>query len=121
MKQMDPLGNAKMLVQEQYSRQPNPNANNQQQSIKKESIVNDNNNYAQPQVNEPSAVDPSGGAVPEIGQTMPFAEAKKLDVPNKEAYIHDDEFQQIFGMTKDEFYKQRPWKQKTHKRNVGIF
>merc|ERR1719192_826217 len=141
---MDPMQNATMQVQEDYQRQPNPQSNQQQQQqqqyqqpppqqqqqqqqqqqvkqVKKDSVVQDNNNYGQPQYNEPQQVNPQGGDVPDVGQTMSFDEAKKLQVPNKEAYIHDNEFQQIFGMTKEEFYKQRPWKQKNLKRSKGLF
>merc|ERR1711933_277657 len=158
MKQMDPMQNAQMHVQESYQKQANPNNNggggygqqqqqqqqqqdyNQQQQqqqqqpqsygqqqpnynevkqVKKNSVVQDDNNYGQPQYNEPAPV--SNDAVPDIGQTKSFAECQKLNVPSKEAYLHDQEFQQIFGMTKQEFYQQRPCKQKNLKRAKGLF
>jgi len=141
MKQMDPMQNAQMLVQEDYQKQPNPQQQQQQQAppqqqqsynnqqpdynqvkqVKKESVVQDNAGYGQAQVNQPAAVNPQGGDVPNVGQTYSFQEAQKMNVPNKEAYIHDNEFQQIFGMTKQEFYQQRPWKQKNLKRAKGLF
>merc|ERR1712173_16502 len=114
MKQMDPMQNAQMHVQESYQKQPNQNQQAQQQP-------QHNNNYGQPQMNDAQAVNPNGGDVPNVGNTMSFAEAQKLNVPNKEAYVHDNEFQQIFGMTKKEFYEQRPWKQKNMKRAKGLF
>merc|ERR1712176_1212170 len=146
MKQMDPMQNAQMHVQESYQKQANPNNNggggygqqqqqqqqqqpqsygqqqpnyNEVKQVKKNSVVQDDNNYGQPQYNEPAPV--SNDAVPDIGQTKSFAECQKLNVPNKEAYLHDQEFQQIFGMTKQEFYQQRPWKQKNLKRAKGLF
>merc|ERR1719229_510676 len=146
---MDPMQNAQMHVQESYQKQPNqqqqqqqpPQQNNYQQppqqqqqqqqqpqqynqqvkEVRKQSVVKDNNNYGQPQMNDAQAVNPNGGDVPNVGNTMSFAEAQKLNVPNKEAYLHDNEFQQIFGMTKKEFYEQRPWKQKNLKRAKGLF
>merc|ERR1712038_582510 len=118
MKQMDPMQNAQMHVQESYQKQAHPNYNGVKQ-VKKNSVVQDDNNYGQPQYNEPAPV--SNDAVPDIGQTKSFAECQKLNVPNKEAYLHDQEFQQIFGMTKQEFYQQRPWKQKNLKRVKGLF
>jgi len=151
MKQMDPMQNAQMHVQESYQKQPNQNQQAQQQQqqqpqqnnnyqqpqqqqqqqpqqynqqvkeVRKQSVVKDNNNYGQPQMNDAQAVNPNGGDVPNVGNTMSFAEAQKLNVPNKEAYLHDNEFQQIFGMTKKEFYEQRPWKQKNLKRAKGLF
>ena len=168
MKQMDPMQNASMMVQEDYQKQPNPNnaggggygggqqQNNNQynqppqdqggygqqqqqqpqdqggygqqqpnydqvKQVKKDSVVQDQGGYGQPQMNEPAPVNPSGGDVPNVGQTMSFEEVKKLNVPNKEAYLDDGEFQQIFGMTKQEFYQQRPWKQKNLKRAKGLF
>merc|ERR1712207_28322 len=130
MKQMDPMQNAQMHVQESYQKQQQqqqqPQSYGQQQpnynevkQVKKNSVVQDDNNYGQPQYNEPAPV--SNDAVPDIGQTKSFAECQKLNVPNKEAYLHDQEFQQIFGMTKQEFYQQRPWKQKNLKRAKGLF
>jgi len=156
MKQMDPMQNASMMVQEDYQRQANPYAQQQQQQqqqppqqqqqqqqyqqppqqqqqqqyqppqqqmkqVKKDSVVQDQAGYGQPEVNQPQQVNPQGGGVPDVGQTMSFEEVKKLNVPNKEAYIHDQEFQQIFGMTKQEFYQQRPWKQKNIKKAKGLF
>merc|ERR1712113_238945 len=121
----DPMQNAQMHVQESYQKQPNqqqqPNYNQQVKEVRKQSVVKDNNNYGQPQMNDASAVNPNGGDVPNVGNTMSFSECQKLNVPNKEAYLHDNEFQQIFGMTKKEFYEQRPWKQKNLKRSKGLF
>jgi len=143
MKQMDPMQNAQMHVQESYQKQPNQqqqqqqnnnyqqqqqqqqpqqqNYNQQVKEVRKKSVVKDNNNYGQPQMNEASAVNPNGGDVPNVGNTMSYEECKKLNVPNKEAYLHDNEFQGVFGMTKKEFYEQRPWKQKNLKRAKGLF
>merc|ERR1712129_248605 len=147
MKQMDPMQNAQMHVQESYSKQPNQNQPSQQaqqqnnnygqqqqqqqqpqqqynqqvKEVRKQSGVKDDNNYGQAQMNDAQAVNPQGGDVPNVGNTMSFAECQKLDVPNKEAYLHDNEFSQIFGMTKKEFYEQRPWKQKNLKRSKGLF
>merc|ERR1711933_633918 len=142
MKQMDPMQNAQMHVQESYQKQPNqqqqqnsyqqqpqqqqqqqqqPNYNQQVKEVRKKSVVKDNNNYGQPQMNDASAVNPNGGDVPNVGNTMSYEEAKKLNVPNKEAYLHDNEFQQIFGMSKKEFCECRPWKQKNLKRAKGLF
>merc|ERR1711902_313328 len=132
---MDPMQGAQMHVQESYQQQPNQNNYQQQQQqpqqqqqynaqvkdVRKKSVVKDNNNYGQPQMNEASAVNPNGGDVPNVGNTMSYEEAKKLNVPNKEAYLHDNEFQQIFGMSKKEFYECRPWKQKNLKRAKGLF
>mmetsp|Transcript_45491 Transcript_45491/g.75563 ORF Transcript_45491/g.75563 Transcript_45491/m.75563 type:complete len:758 (+) Transcript_45491:90-2363(+) len=142
MKQMDPMQGATMLVQEDYQKQPNQNRPPQQQQqqqqqqqappqqqqqqqqvkqVKRESVVQDQGGYGQPQMNEPQPVNPSGGGVPDVGQTMSFEEVKKLNVPNKEAYIDDNEFQQIFGMDKQQFYTLRPWKQKNLKKSKGLF
>jgi len=142
MKQMDPMQNAQMHVQESYQKQPNqqqqqnsyqqqpqqqqqqqqqPNYNQQVKEVRKKSVVKDNNNYGQPQMNDASAVDPNASNVPNVGNTMSFSEAQKLKVPNKEAYLHDAEFQQIFGMSKKEFYELRPWKQKNLKRAKGLY
>merc|ERR1712129_595800 len=118
------MQNAQMHVQESYSKQPNQNQqqqapqqqnnnygqqqqpqqqqpqqqyNQQVKEVRKQSVVKDDNNYGQAQMNDAQAVNPQGGDVPNVGNTMSFAECQKLDVPNKEAYLHDNEFSQIFG------------------------
>merc|ERR1712154_359948 len=48
-------------------------------------------------------------------------EAKELNVSNKEAYLPDHLFFQVFNQTKEQFYAQRPWKQKQMKRNTGFW
>eukprot|EP00483_Globobulimina_turgida_P010168 UN10187 len=48
-------------------------------------------------------------------------EAKELNVQNKEAYLADHLFLQVFEMSKQEFYALRPWKQKKLKRNTGFW
>merc|ERR1712130_120329 len=98
MKQMDPMQNAQMHVQESYQKQSNQNNNynNQQQQQNNNNNYQqqapqqqqDNNNYSQPQMNEASAVNPNGGDVPNVGSTMS--------------------------------YEQRPWKQKNLKRSKGL-
>ena len=39
----------------------------------------------------------------------------------KELYLHDSEFEKIFGMGKEPFWKQPAWKQRDAKRKVGLF
>merc|ERR1711915_298574 len=48
-------------------------------------------------------------------------EAKQLNVPNKEAYLPDKLFWEVFKMTKQQFYNLRPWKQKQLKRDTGFW
>jgi hypothetical protein len=38
-----------------------------------------------------------------------------------QAYLSDSEFQSVFGMTKDAFYKQPGWKQELQKRKADLF
>ncbi|GJN16727.1 hypothetical protein PR202_gb03747 [Eleusine coracana subsp. coracana] len=38
-----------------------------------------------------------------------------------QAYLSDSEFQSVFGMTKDAFYKQPSWKQELQKRKADLF
>jgi hypothetical protein len=38
-----------------------------------------------------------------------------------QAYLSDGEFQSVFGMTKDAFYKQPNWKQELQKRKADLF
>merc|ERR1711937_300849 len=126
MKQMDPTKSMTMHTQESYQKQPNQQQQMQQQQqqsynqqqpsynevkqVKKNSVVQNNN--IQPQMQQAQAVDPSGGGVPHVAGTKTLEEAKKMNVPNKEAYLADDVFEQVFGMNKEAFYKLRPWKQK---------
>eukprot|EP01083_Nonionella_stella_P142582 441441_1 len=55
------------------------------------------------------------------GKTLSYCDAKKLKVKNKEAYLSDEEFVQIFGMTRTEFSQLKPWKQKRYKKAKGLF
>ena len=66
-------------------------------------------------------VNPSGGGVPDVGGNKTLDEVRKMNVPNKEAYLADNEFEQLFGMNKQQFYQLRPWKQKNLKKSKGIF
>jgi len=163
MKQMDPMQNSQMHVQETYNRQPNhqpqqaqqqqqqqgygqqqqqqqgygqPQAqaqqqpqqyNNQQPSysevkqVKKDSVVQDNSGYGQPQMQEAQGVNPSGGGVPDVGGDKTLDEVRKMNVPNKEAYLADSEFEKVFKMSKQQFYQLRPWKQKNLKKANNLF
>jgi len=145
MKQMDPATQSMtMHTQETYQRQPNQMGQQQQgqgqqqqmqqqqqqqqqqqapqvKQVKKQSVVADNNNYGQPQMQQAQPVDPQGGGVPDVGGSKSYEEAKQLNVPNKEAYLADDEFERVMGMNKEAFYKLRPWKQKNIKRAKGLF
>ncbi|CAA3016810.1 villin-3-like [Olea europaea subsp. europaea] len=44
-----------------------------------------------------------------------------IDFKRREAYLSDEEFLTVMGMTKDEFYKLPKWKQDTHKKKVDLF
>merc|ERR1712241_1211960 len=124
MKQMDPTKNMTMHTQETYQKQPNQQQPQQQQQVKqvkKNSVVQDNNNYGQPQMQQAQPVNPQGGGVPDVGVTKSYEEVKSMNVPNKEAYLSDDEFVKVMGMNKEAFYKLRPWKQKNIKRAKGLF
>ena len=54
-----------------------------------------------------------------------YSELKKLKhtFPKDtiEQYLLDDEFEKVFGLAKNEFYKLRPWKQKQLKKYHGLF
>ncbi|AQK98155.1 Villin-2 [Zea mays] len=44
-----------------------------------------------------------------------------IDYKRREAYLSDSEFQSVFGMTKDAFYRQPNWKQELQKRKADLF
>ncbi|CAA0837438.1 Villin-2 [Striga hermonthica] len=44
-----------------------------------------------------------------------------IDFKRREAYLSDDEFESVLGMTKQAFYKLPKWKQDMHKRKVDLF
>merc|ERR1712141_167561 len=92
---------------------------NEVKQVKKQSVVQNNN--IEPQMQAAQPVNPQGGGVPDVHGTKTYEEAKLLNVPNKEAYLADDEFEKLFGMNKEAFYKLRPWKQKNIKRAKGLF
>jgi type II secretory pathway pseudopilin PulG len=117
-------------AQQGYGQQQQQQAqgyNNQQPSysevkqVKKDSVVQDNNNYGQPQMQQAQGVNPSGGGVPDVGGDKTLDEVRKMNVPNKEAYLADSEFQELFGMDKQAFYQLRPWKQKNLKKAKNMF
>ena len=45
----------------------------------------------------------------------------KVPANAKEAYLSDEDFQKHFGMPKEDFYKARPWKQKSLKQKLGLW
>jgi len=70
---------------------------------------------------------PNNGAPPTANQLQniqcvsSILEAKQLPVENKEAYLPDNLFWEVFKMTKQQFYAQRPWKIKKMKRDTGFW
>uniref|UniRef100_A0ACD5WKA8 Uncharacterized protein n=1 Tax=Avena sativa TaxID=4498 RepID=A0ACD5WKA8_AVESA len=44
-----------------------------------------------------------------------------IDYKRREAYLSDSEFQTVFGISKDTFYRQPGWKQELQKRKAGLF
>ncbi|XP_020107953.1 villin-2 [Ananas comosus] len=44
-----------------------------------------------------------------------------IDYKRREAYLSDTEFQTVFGMAKEAFYRQPKWKQDMQKRKVDLF
>ncbi|CAI9099911.1 OLC1v1036806C1 [Oldenlandia corymbosa var. corymbosa] len=44
-----------------------------------------------------------------------------IDFKRREAYLSDEEFQAVFGMTKEAFYKLPRWKQDMHKKKADLF
>ncbi|KAJ6850862.1 villin-2 [Iris pallida] len=44
-----------------------------------------------------------------------------IDYKRREAYLSDDEFQTVFGMTKEAFCRQPKWKQDMQKRKMDLF
>ncbi|CAK9183963.1 unnamed protein product [Ilex paraguariensis] len=44
-----------------------------------------------------------------------------IDFKRREAYLSNEEFQAVLGMTKEAFYKLPKWKQDMHKRKVDLF
>jgi len=54
-------------------------------------------------------------------EDLKSGKAKVDDPNNKEKYLSDDDFKKVFGMTRDAFYQEKPWKQKNLKKAKGIF
>ncbi|XP_044505397.1 villin-3-like isoform X2 [Mangifera indica] len=44
-----------------------------------------------------------------------------IDFKRREAYLSDEEFQNVFGMAKEDFYKLPKWKQDMQKKKVDLF
>ncbi|XP_059462286.1 villin-3 [Corylus avellana] len=63
------------------------------------------------------------------GQTFGYDQLKAksdnpatgIDLKRREAYLSEEEFQTIFGTTKEAFYKLPKWKQDMHKRKFDLF
>ncbi|KAJ8534232.1 hypothetical protein K7X08_007556 [Anisodus acutangulus] len=47
--------------------------------------------------------------------------AAGIDTKRREAYLSDEEFESVLGMTKEAFYKMPKWKQDVHKKKVDLF
>ena len=52
---------------------------------------------------------------------LSIEDAKKRVGVDKEKYLNDEDFQSVFGITKEEFYKLPGWKQKQKKKGAGFF
>ena len=52
-------------------------------------------------------------------QTAPYP--KGVDITHREAYLSDDVFVRVFGMDKDEFYRQTKWKRLVMKKVAKLF
>jgi len=63
--------------------------------------------------------------VPQVDKYYTLEEIKRnkslASCDTKEAYLSDQDFEKVFGMTKEEFYNLRPWKQKQLKKSKGFF
>merc|ERR1712048_382004 len=86
---------------------PMNGSNQQQQQQQQMKLVNNNN-----------AMNGNTGVVMLVSTIL---EAKQLNVGNKEAYLPDHLFSEVFKMTKAQFYALRPWKQKQMKRDTGFW
>merc|ERR1712232_1254840 len=84
----------------------NRNKNNNQNQMMR--LQNDNNNN-------------QNGGTGVVMLVSTVLEAKQLNVGNKEAYLPDHLFWEVFKMTKAQFYALRPWKQKQMKRDTGFW
>ena len=47
--------------------------------------------------------------------------AAGVDNLRKESYLSPDEFEDVFGMSKEEFVSLPKWKQSNEKKRVGLF
>ncbi|XP_060174615.1 villin-2-like [Lycium barbarum] len=47
--------------------------------------------------------------------------ATGIDTKRREAYLSDEEFESVLGMTREAFYKMPKWKQDVHKKKVDLF
>ncbi|KAK8476300.1 hypothetical protein V6N11_074273, partial [Hibiscus sabdariffa] len=47
--------------------------------------------------------------------------ATGIDLKRRETYLSEEEFETVFGMTKEAFYKMPKWKQDGKKREVDLF
>merc|ERR1712154_188565 len=105
--------------QRMYSMQiQNKNMNMNRNNMNMNRNNNNMNNNNQIQTNSTGTQPQNPQNIKLVSSTL---EAKQLNVPNKEAYLPDDLFWSVFKMTKEQFYAQRPWKQKQQKRNTGFF
>ncbi|GAA0156527.1 non-motor actin binding protein [Lithospermum erythrorhizon] len=76
---------------------------------------------------EPQEQDESGGEIDQT--TFPYEQLKAksenpvtgIDFKRREAYLSDEEFQTIFAMGQEAFYKLPKWKQDMLKRKVDLF
>jgi len=71
------------------------------------------------------SISSASGGVPQVDRFYTLEEIKRnkslASNDTKEAYLSDEEFESIFGMSKVDFYNLRPWKQKQLKKSKGIF
>ena len=52
---------------------------------------------------------------------LSIEEAKKHKGADKEKYLNDEDFESVFGVNREAFYKLAGWKQKNLKKSKGFF
>jgi len=72
-----------------------------------------------------NSITSSSGGIPQVDKFYTLDEIKRnkslASSDYKEAYLNDQDFQKVFGMSKADFYNLRPWRQKQLKKSKGLF
>ncbi|KAL6523255.1 Villin-3 [Orobanche gracilis] len=96
---------------------------NESETVEPELETNGDDPESKPEVDQDEYCSENSQSTFSYGQLKAKSEnpVTGIDFKRREAYLSDEEFKSVLGVTKEVFYKLPKWKQDMHKRKVDLF